>query len=144
MIYNRKARFDYFIESEVEAGLVLEGWEVKALSQGRADLTGSHAYIRGTVAYLVNMKVTPTAQAFQVDVLQHSRTRKLLLHKRELKKLQGQVDRAGYTLVPLNIHFSHGKVKVQLGLAKGKKLFDKRETIKKREQEREAQAAMKG
>ena len=131
MIYNRKARFDYTIESEMEAGIVLEGWEVKALAAGRGDLTGSHAFIRGSVAYLVGMKITPMPQAFGVSEQGHSRTRRLLLHKHEMKKLLGQVERSGYTLVPLNIHFSKGKLKIQLGLAKGKKQHDKRETIKK-------------
>lgn len=143
MIYNRKARFEYFIEDELEVGIVLAGWEVKALAEGRADMTGSHAYVRDSAAYLVNLKVTPTAQAFKVDVSDHSRTRKLLLHKHQLRKLRAQVERDGYTLVPLNLHFSHGKVKVQLAVAKGKKLYDKRETVKKRDQEREARTALK-
>ena len=137
IIDNRKAFHDYFIEEKVEAGLVLEGWEVKAIRAGRANIKESYVLIRNGEIFLLGMHITPLSSASTHIKADPVRTRKLLLHAREIDRLIGQVERAGYTLVPLDLHYNKGRVKATVGLAKGKKQHDKRETEKAREWERE-------
>jgi SsrA-binding protein len=140
---NRKARFDYHIENEYEAGLVLLGTEVKSLRQGRVNLKDSYAQIRkGEVfVYQLHIGAYPFAYYGNHDPL---RPRKLLLHKYEIKRLYGKVNEKGYTLVPLKIYFKNGKVKMTVGLAKGKRKYDKREAIKRRDEQRELDRIKKG
>jgi SsrA-binding protein len=133
---NRKARHDYFIEETFEAGLVLKGTEVKALRGGRANLKDSYARIIGGEVWVINMHISPYAFAYY-DNHEPRRQRKLLLHQREIKKLYGKVNEMGYALVPLRLYFKRGKAKLLLGLARGKKKHDKRDSIRRRDQERE-------
>ena len=137
IIDNRKAFHDYFIEDKYEAGLVLEGWEVKAIRAGRANIKESYVVIRGAEIFIVGMHITALESASTHVSPDPTRTRKLLLHAEEIAKLIGKVERAGYALVPLDLHYSKGRVKVSVGLAKGKKQFDKRESEKERDWERE-------
>lgn len=140
---NRKARHNYKIEDTFEAGIALEGWEVKSLREGKAQLAESHIIIRKGEAFLINAHISPLKTAStHVDVLP-DRSRKLLLNQKELDKLIGSVERKGYTIVPLNLHWKKNKVKVDIALAKGKKDYDKRETEKRRTWEREKQKLMK-
>jgi len=137
IIDNRKAFHDYFIEDKYEAGLVLEGWEVKAIRAGRANIKESYVVIRGAEIFIVGMHITPLESASTHIHPDPTRTRKLLLHGEEIAKLIGKVERAGYTLVTLDLHYAKGRVKASIGLAKGKKQFDKRETEKERDWVRE-------
>ncbi|MDD2987357.1 MAG: SsrA-binding protein SmpB [Zoogloea sp.] len=137
IIDNRKAFHDYFIEDKYEAGLVLEGWEVKAIRAGRANIKESYVVIRGAEIVIVGMHITPLESASTHIHPDPTRTRKLLLHAEEIAKLIGKVERAGYALVPLDLHYTKGRVKATVGLAKGKKQFDKRETEKERDWARE-------
>ena len=137
IIDNRKAFHDYFIEDKYEAGLVLEGWEVKAIRAGRANIKESYVVIRGAEIVIVGMHITPLESASTHIQPDPTRTRKLLLHAEEIAKLIGKVERAGYALVPLDLHYTKGRVKATVGLAKGKKQFDKRETEKERDWVRE-------
>lgn len=139
IVQNRKAGFEYFIEERFEAGLALEGWEVKAIRAGRAQLKESYVIVRTGEIMLIGAHITPLTTASTHVHADPTRTRKLLLHKAEISRLVGQVERAGYTLVPLNLHYSKGRVKLDVGLAKGKKQYDKRATIKEREWTREQQ-----
>ena len=134
---NKKAFFDYFIEEKYEAGIVLEGWEVKAIRDNRANIKEAYVIIQRGEVYLIGCHVTPLGAASTHISPDKIRTRKLLLHNEEIAKLIGKVERAGYTLVPLDLHFTRGRVKVQIGLAKGKKQHDKRDTEKARDWERE-------
>jgi SsrA-binding protein len=134
---NKKAFFDYFIEEKYEAGIVLEGWEVKAIRDNRINIKEAYVVIMRGEVYLIGCHVTPLGAASTHIRPDAIRTRKLLLHKEEIAKLIGKVERAGYTLVPLDMHFSKGRVKVEIGLAKGKKQHDKRDTEKARDWERE-------
>ena len=134
---NRKARFDYQIEQTFEAGLVLEGWEVKSLREGHAQLKESYVVIKQGEAWLIGTHITPFKNASTHKVCDPVRTRKVLLSRRELNKLQVSVSREGYTLVPLNLHFTRGRVKLDLALAKGKKDHDKRESLKDRDWSRQ-------
>jgi SsrA-binding protein len=134
---NKKAFFDYFIEDKYEAGIVLEGWEVKAIRDNRVNIKEAYVIIQRGEIYLIGCHVTPLGSASTHIRPDAIRTRKLLLHSEEISKLIGKVERAGYTLVPLDMHFSKGRVKVQIGLAKGKKQHDKRDTEKARDWERE-------
>ncbi|MBR0565194.1 SsrA-binding protein SmpB [Azoarcus sp. L1K30] len=143
IIDNRKAYHDYFIEEKYEAGLVLEGWEVKAIRAGRANIKESYIIMRGEELFILGMHITPLSSASTHIHADPVRTRKLLLHGHELAKLIGKVERAGFTLVPLDLHYSKGRVKAEIGLAKGKKQFDKREDDKKRDWEREKQRLMR-
>lgn len=140
---NKKAFFDYFIEEKYEAGIVLEGWEVKAIRDGRTNLKEAYVIIQRGELYLLGCHITPLGAASTHIRPDATRTRKLLLHKEEIVKLIGKVERAGYTLVPLDMHFSKGRVKLQIGLAKGKKQHDKRETEKEKDWKREQSAIMK-
>ena len=137
IIDNRKAFHDYFIEDKYEAGLVLQGWEVKAIRAGRANIKESYVVIRSAEIFIVGMHITPLESASTHIHPDPTRTRKLLLHAEEIAKLIGKVERAGYALVPLDLHYSKGRVKISVGLAKGKKQFDKRETEKERDWDRE-------
>lgn len=134
---NKKAFHDYFIEEKYEAGIVLEGWEVKAIRDNRANIKEAYVIIQHGEVYLIGCHVTPMGAASTHIRPDAIRTRKLLLHNEEIVKLIGKVERAGYTLVPLDLHFKDGRVKVQIGLAKGKKQFDKRDAEKERDWERE-------
>ncbi len=141
-ILNRKARYDYFIEDEYEAGIVLTGTEIKSIRDGKVNIGDSYAIIRGEEIYLLNTHISSYDKG---NVFNHEedRTRKLLMHKSEIKKLNNKITLEGYTLIPLKIYFKNGKAKVLIGLCKGKKAFDKRETIKKRDTEREMRANYK-
>jgi SsrA-binding protein len=134
---NRKAFFDYFIEERYEAGLVLEGWEVKAIRAGRAQIKEGYVVIRDGALYLIGAHISPLNSASTHIHPDTTRTRKLLLHAAEISKLIGKVEQRGFTLVPLNLHYKGGLVKCEVGLAKGKKQHDKRETEKNRDWERE-------
>ena len=140
---NRKAFHDYFIEDKYEAGIALEGWEVKAIRDGRVQIKEAYVTIRDNELYLFGAHISalPTASThIHPDAV---RTRKLLLNRAEIDKLVGKVERSGYTLVPLNLHFKGGRIKCEIGLAKGKKQHDKRESEKDRDASREVQQAMK-
>ena len=137
IIDNRKAFHDYFIEDKYEAGLVLQGWEVKAIRAGRANIKESYVVIRGAEIFIVGMHITALESASTHVSPDPTRTRKLLLHAEEIAKLIGKVERAGYALVPLDLHYTKGRIKISVGLAKGKKQFDKRETEKERDWEHE-------
>ena len=139
---NRRARHDYTIEDTIEAGLVLTGTEVKSLRQGRASLIDGYAYIDGGEAYLDAVHIPEYNQGTWTNHPPR-RTRKLLLHKQQILKLGSRVKEGGYTLVPLSLYFSDGKAKVELALAKGKREFEKRQTIREREDKREAERAMR-
>lgn len=143
IVQNKKAFHDYFIEDRYEAGLVLEGWEVKAIRAGRANLKEAYVTVKDGALYLFGSHISPLISASTHILPDPVRTRKLLLHEAEISKLIIKVQRAGYTLMPLNMHFKGGRVKLEIGLAKGKKEHDKRATEKEREGKREAQQAMK-
>lgn len=136
---NKKAFHDYFIEEKFEAGLVLEGWEVKAIRAGRIQLKESYVMVKNGSVYLIGCHISPLATASTHINPDPTRSRKLLLHAAEINKLIGKTERAGFTLVPLNMHFVKGRIKLEIGLAKGKKQHDKRATEKDREWEREKQ-----
>jgi len=140
---NKKAWHDYFIEQKYEAGLALTGWEVKSLRAGRAQLKEGYVVIEGGEAFLVGAHISPLPQASTHVQAVPTRTRKLLLHREELNKLIGQVERRGYTLVPLSLYWKHGKAKLEIGLARGKLAHDKRASIKERETDREVARAMR-
>jgi SsrA-binding protein len=143
IVQNKKAFHDYFIEERFEAGLALTGWEVKAIRAGRVQLKEAYVIVKGEEVFLIGCHVSPLESASTHVQPDPTRTRKLLLHAEEIRKLIGKVERAGYTLVPIDLHYSKGRVKLEIGLARGKKQHDKRETIKEREWEREQQRVMK-
>ena len=134
---NKRAFFEYFVEERFEAGIVLEGWEVKAIRDGRVHLKEAYIYLRDAAPYLIGCHITPLGSASTHVHPDPTRSRKLLLHAAEIRKLIGKVEQKGYTLIPLNLHYSKGRVKVEVGLGKGKKLHDKRETEKARDWKRE-------
>ena len=136
-IVNRKAKFEYFIEETYEAGIELKGTEIKSIRKSAVDLRDSYVLIRKNEVYLLNAFIGKYEEGNIFNHDEH-RTRKLLLHKNEIKKLYTGVTRNGYALIPLDIHFKNGKAKVTIGLCKGKKLYDKRETIKERDLQRQA------
>lgn len=140
---NKKAFHDYFIEDRYEAGIALQGWEVKAIRAGRAQLKEAYVILRNAEPYLIGAHVSPLPTASTHVKPDPTRTRKLLLHAEEIKRLIGKVERAGYTLVPLDLHYTRGRVKLEIGLAKGKKQHDKRETEKEREWQREKQRLLR-
>ncbi|WP_028101287.1 SsrA-binding protein SmpB [Pseudoduganella violaceinigra] len=140
---NRKAFHDYFIEDKYEAGIALEGWEVKAIRDGRVQIKEAYVTIRDNELYLFGAHISALPTASTHISPQAVRTRKLLLHRQEIDKLVGKVERSGYTLVPLNLHFKGGRIKCEIGLAKGKKQHDKRASEKDRDASREVQQAMK-
>jgi SsrA-binding protein len=135
IVDNKKAFFDYFIEERFEAGIVLQGWEVKAIRAGRAQIKEAYVVIRSAELYLIGAHITPLISASTHVVTDPTRSRKLLLNAVEIRKLIGKVEQKGFTLVPLNLHFSKGNVKCEIGLARGKKQHDKRATTKEREWE---------
>ena len=137
------AFFDYSVEERYEAGLVLEGWEVKALRAGRGQIKEGYVVIKNAELFLIGTHISPLPEASTHIKPDPVRTRKLLLHAEEISKLIGKVEQRGYTLVPLNFHYKNGRVKCEIGLAKGKKLHDKRETEKKRDWEREKARLMR-
>src|SRR5574344_2491245 len=141
-IKNKKANFDYEIIETIEAGIALKGTEIKSLRDGKANIKDSYAIIKNNEAYLLNMHISPYEQG---NIFNHdeTRTRKLLLHKKEILKLKNKIDLDGFTLIPLKIYFVRNKAKVELGVGKGKKLYDKREAIKKKEVELEIKKRMK-
>ena len=134
---NRKARYDYFIEERLEAGLVLEGWEVKSLRAGKAQIAEGYVYLKEGEAFLFGGLITPLNTTSTHVTADPKRTRKLLLNKSELGRLVGSVERKGYTLVPLDLHWKDGRAKLEIGLAKGKKQHDKRATEKDRDWQRD-------
>jgi len=140
---NKKAFHDYFIEERFETGIVLVGSEVKSLRQGKAHLKDSYASIRNGEIFLLKTHISPYLQGDKFTQPEPERKRKLLLHKREVLKLIGKTKEKGYTLIPTKIYFRNGKAKVELGLAKGKRMYDKRESLKKKAVEREMAKAMK-
>ncbi len=140
---NKKAFHDYFIEERFEAGIVLEGWEVKSIRAGRIQLKEAYVIVRNGEIFLFGAHISPLPTASTHIQPDPVRTRKLLLHGSEISKLIGKVERAGYTLVPLNLHYLRGRIKCEVGLAKGKKQYDKRDTIKDRDWQREQQRIMK-
>src|SRR5512140_1922844 len=139
IVDNKKAYHDYFIEEKFEAGLALEGWEVKSIRAGRAQLKEAYVVVRGGEIVLLGAHVTPLSTASTHVHPDPTRTRKLLMHREEINRLVGKVERAGYTLAPLDLHYKAGRIKLEIGLAKGKKQYDKRATIKEREWAREQQ-----
>jgi SsrA-binding protein len=143
IVENRKALHDYFIEERYEAGLSLAGWEVKAIRAGRAQLKEAYVIVRSGEVYLIGAHITPLTAASTHVNADPTRSRKLLLHAEEIRRLIGKVERAGYTLVPLDLHYSGGRVKLNIGLARGKKQYDKREAEKNKEWQREQQRLIK-
>ena len=143
IVENRKALHDYFIEERYEAGLALEGWEVKAIRAGRAQLKEAYIIVPNEELFLIGAHISPLAAASTHVQPDPVRTRKLLLHAEEIRRLIGKVNRAGYTLVPLDLHYTRGRVKVTLGLAKGKKQHDKRAAEKEKEWKREQQRLLR-
>ncbi|MBP6892850.1 MAG: SsrA-binding protein SmpB [Gammaproteobacteria bacterium] len=140
---NKKAAYNYFFEERYEAGMVLEGWEVKALREGKVQLTDGYVLIRDGEMFIVGCQINPLKSASTHVNPDAIRTKKLLLHKEEIRRLTGKVEQKGYTLVPLNLHWKAGKVKCEIALAKGKAEHDKRDTIKDREGKREVERALK-
>jgi SsrA-binding protein len=134
---NRRARFDYFIEERLEAGLVLEGWEVKSMRAGKAQIAEGYVYLKDGEAFLFGALITPLNTTSTHVTADPKRTRKLLLSRAELARLVGSVERKGYTLVPLDLHWKNGRAKLEIGLAKGKKQHDKRATEKERDWQRD-------
>jgi SsrA-binding protein len=139
IVENRKAFHDYFVEERYEAGLVLEGWEVKSIRAGRVQLKEAYVTLMGAEPFVIGMHVSPLPTASTHVHPDPTRSRKLLLNAEELRKLIGKVEQRGYTLVPLDLHYTKGRVKLQIGLAKGKKQHDKREVEKDRDWQREQQ-----
>ncbi len=140
---NKKAAYNYFFEERFEAGLVLQGWEVKALREGKVQLTDGYVVVREGELYIIGCQINPLKTASTHVNPDAVRTKKLLLHKEQIKRLTGKIEQKGYTLVPLNLHWKGGKVKCEIALAKGKAEHDKRDTIKDREGKREVERAMK-
>ena len=143
IVENRKAFHDYFIEERFEAGIALEGWEVKAIRGGRANLKEAYVIVRNGELMLIGAHISPLTTASTHVHPDPTRTRRLLLHREEISRLIGKVERAGYTLTPLDLHYSKGRVKLAIGLAKGKKQHDKRAAIKEREWNREQQRLLR-
>ncbi|MFO7285513.1 MAG: SsrA-binding protein SmpB [Gammaproteobacteria bacterium] len=141
---NRKARFDYFIEEDFEAGLELQGWEVKSLRAGKAQLTEAYVVLRDNQAWLLGAHITPLVSASTHIEPDPTRTRRLLLHRREIDRLTGLVERRGYTLVPLELYWNKGRAKLLVGLARGKKQYDKRAAEKERDWQIERARALRG
>ena len=143
IVQNKKAFHDYFIEEKYEAGIVLEGWEVKAIRDNRTNIKEAYVIIQRGEIYLIGCHITPMGAASTHIRPDAIRTRKLLLRSEEIAKLIGKVERSGYTLVPIDMHFKGGRIKIQIGLAKGKKQFDKRNAEKERDWERDKARIMR-
>jgi SsrA-binding protein len=140
---NKRARFEYHIEERLEAGIALEGWEVKAMREGRVQFADSYVLLKDNEAFLFGCRISPLPTASTHTTPDPVRTRKLLLHRRELDRLFGAVDRKGYTIIPTAMYWSRGKAKVEIGMAKGKRQHDKRKDVKDRDWEREKGRIMK-
>jgi SsrA-binding protein len=140
---NKKAAFNYFFEERFEAGVVLQGWEVKAAREGKAQLTDGYVVIRDGELFLIGCQITPLKTASTHVNPEQQRTKKLLMHKDEIRRLIGKVEQKGHTLVPIQMYWKGGKVKCEIALAKGKATHDKRDVIKDREGKREVERAMK-
>jgi SsrA-binding protein len=143
IVQNRKASFDYTVEERFEAGLVLEGWEVKSIRAGQAQLKEAYVIVRNGEIFLLNAHITPLKTASTHVNPEPTRTRKLLLNAAEIRKLIGKVERSGYTLVPIDLHFSKGRIKLAVGLAKGKRQFEKRDATREKDWKREQQRLLK-
>ncbi|USQ13936.1 SsrA-binding protein SmpB [Legionella lytica] len=143
IVMNRKAGFDYFIQEQFEAGLVLEGWEIKSLRAGKINLSDSHVILKYGEAFLLGAQIQPLLTASTHSIPDPTRTRKLLLNRKELNTLIGSVERQGYTIIPLSMYWKKNKIKLKIALAKGKKEHDKRDTIKDREWNRDRSRIMK-
>ena len=143
VIKNKRATFDYFIEERFEAGLVLRGWEVKSVRAGRATINLAHVYAREGELFLCNAHFTPADQVCTHEKTEMARTRKLLMHRKEIMRLIGKVERSGYALIPLDLHFVRGRVKLGLALARGKRDFEKRQDESKKEWKRDQERLMK-
>jgi len=143
IVENRKAFHDFFVEERYEAGIALAGWEVKAIRAGRAQLKEAYVVLKDGEVFLVGAHVSPLVTASTHVQPDPTRTRKLLLRAEEIRRLIGKVDRAGYTLVPLDLHYSKGRIKLEIGLARGKKQYDKRAAEKEREWNREKQRLLR-
>lgn len=143
IVQNKKAFHDYFIEDRYEAGLMLEGWEVKAIRAGRVQLKEAYVTVKDGALYLFGSHISPLQNASTHIHPDPTRSRKLLLHAAEIGKLIGKAQRAGYTLMPLDMHYKGGRIKLEIGLAKGKKAHDKRATEREKDEKREAAQAMK-
>ena len=143
IVNNKKAFHDYFIEEQFEAGIALEGWEIKAIRAGRAHIKESYVIVRDGEVFIFGMHISPLQQASTHIKPDPVRTRKLLLHASQISKLIGKVERAGFTLMPLDLHYTRGRVKVQIALAKGKKQHDKRDAEKDRDWQREKARLMR-
>jgi len=141
---NKKARHDFFIEDRFEAGVVLQGWEVKSLRAGRIQIVDAHVFLKNGEAFISNLQISPLLTASTHITPETTRVRKLLLHRSEINKLVGAVERKGYTMVPTALYWKHGKVKAEIGLAKGKQSHDKRAVEKDRDWQRDKQRIMKG
>lgn len=140
---NKKAFHDYFIEEKYEAGLALEGWEVKSIRSGRVNIKEAYVIVKNGEIFIVGMHLTPLSTASTHIHPDPTRTRKLLLHHNQIMKLIGKVERAGFTLIPLDLHYTRGRIKAEIGLAKGKKQYDKRADALEKDSKREAARAMK-
>ena len=143
IVVNKKARFDYALENEFEAGLVLLGWEVKSLRAGKVNLSDAHVILKRQEAWLLAAQIQPLSTASAHTLPDASRTRKLLLSRRELSRLVGLIERQGYTLIPLSLYWKRNTIKVKIALAKGKKMHDKRETQKNRDWDRDRSRLLK-
>jgi SsrA-binding protein len=143
IVQNRKAFHDYFIERRFEAGLALEGWEVKSIRAGHVQLKEAYVIVSHGELYLIGSHISPLTAASTHVTPDPVRTRKLLLHAREIDELIGSVERAGYTLVPLDMHYKGGRIKLEIGLAKGKRQYDKRQTEKEKDWRREQQRLLR-
>ena len=143
IVLNKKARHDYFIEEKFEAGIALEGWEVKSLRAGKVQLRDSYVLLKDNEAYIIGCLITPLPTASTHIQPDPQRTRKLLLHRKEINQLIGSVERKGYTVVVTALYWKQGKVKAELGLAKGKQSHDKRQDLKQKDWEREKQRTLK-
>ena len=143
IVQNKKAFHEYFVEERFEAGIVLQGWEAKSIREGRAQLKEAYVVIRNAQVYLIGAHISPLISTSTHNIANPTRTRKLLLKMSEIEKLIGKTERSGYSLVPINLHFSKGRVKIDIELAKGKKLHDKRQSIKDRDWKRQEQRILK-
>lgn len=140
---NKRARYEYYIEDTYEAGVMLEGWEVKSLREGRAQITEAYVIVKKSEVWLIGAHFIPLKQTCTHVFADATRTRKLLMNRKEISTLIGKVDRAGYTIIPLDLHWTNGRAKLQVGLAKGKKTHDKRDTIRERDWQREQGRVMR-
>jgi SsrA-binding protein len=143
IVENRKAFHDYFIEERYEAGLALDGWEVKAIRGGRAQLSDGYVMVRGAELFLIGASIAPLPTVSTHFIPEPTRSRKLLLHAEEIKRLIGKVEQRGYTIVPLNLHYTKGRIKLDIGLARGKLKHDKREAEREKDWNREKQRILR-